>query len=213
MNIHEYQAKELLRSYGLPVLRGIVYNQNNIETISIKNLNGPPWIVKSQIHAGGRGEGYFFGFSKDKGGVRLANNIEEVKKEASFMFGKKLITKQTGPEGKVVNTVYIEEGCQIKKELYLSILIDRKFAKIMLMVSESGGMNIEEIAIKTPDKILTHHFEKLNQNNDEGLMKIADKLNVPVALKRRIIPLSKATSPILVVTKAFLAASAAERFS
>ena len=178
MNIHEYQAKELLRSYGLPVLRGIVYNQNNIETISIKNLNGPPWIVKSQIHAGGRGEGYFFGFSKDKGGVRLANNIEEVKKEASFMFGKKLITKQTGPEGKVVNTVYIEEGCQIKKELYLSILINRKFAKIMLMVSESGGMNIEEIAIQTPDKILTHHFEKLNQNNDEGLMKIADKLNL-----------------------------------
>lgn len=176
MNIHEYQAKELFGTYGLPVPKGIIFKKAIDIDSSIQKIKGPPWVIKSQIHAGGRGAGYFLGFDKNKGGIRLGNSIEEVKKEATFMLGNKLITKQTGQNGKIVKTVYIEEGCSIKKEFYLSLLIDRKVSKIMLMASDSGGINIEEIAIKEPDKIHTYHFEKNNNNYDNDLLILADKL-------------------------------------
>ena len=177
MNIHEYQAKELLRSFGLPVLNG--KNLNKLDKFSevIKSLEGPPWVIKSQIHAGGRGAGYFINSNKEKGGIRIVNNLEDAKKEVEFMLGNKLITKQTGPTGKIVNNIYIEEGCAIEKEFYLSLLIDRKYSKILLMTSSSGGSNIEDIAIKDPKKILSYHFDNLNKYNNEDLFVLANKLS------------------------------------
>ena len=177
MNIHEYQAKELLRSFGLPILNG--KNLNKIDKFSevIKSLEGPPWVIKSQIHAGGRGAGYFINTNKEKGGVRIVDNLEDAKKEVEFMLGNKLITKQTGPTGKIVNNIYIEEGCAIEKEFYLSLLIDRKYSKILLMTSSSGGSNIEDIAIKDPKKILSYHFDNLNKYNNEDLFVLANKLS------------------------------------
>ena len=141
MNIHEYQAKELLRKYDLPVPKGLAFRGVENAIIDIKNLKGPPWIVKAQIHAGGRGAGYFIGYNKSKGGIRLANTIEDVKKEVSFMIGNKLITKQTGPQGKTVNIVYIEEGYSIKKEFYLSLLVDRKVSKLTFFGNIFNSVN------------------------------------------------------------------------
>tara|TARA_Y100000590_G_scaffold465768_1_gene639014 strand:+ start:586 stop:1770 length:1185 start_codon:yes stop_codon:yes gene_type:complete len=176
MNIHEYQAKELLRSYNLPIPKGITLKElTNLEHL-IKKLKGPPWVVKSQIHAGGRGSGYFFGYENENGGIRIVDNFKELQKEIAFMLGNKLITKQTGEEGKIVNTIYVEESSSINKEYYLSIVVDRKLSKIMLMVSDSGGMNIEEVAIKHPSKILTHHFENFKDSKD-NLLVIANKLS------------------------------------
>ena len=178
MNIHEYQAKKLLRSYNLPVPEGIDFKQTKDIASSIQNLKGPPWVIKSQIHAGGRGAGYFLGYSQDSGGVRLVNSLEEIKKEAAFMLGNKLITKQTGLKGKQVNTVYIETKCLIKKEFYLSILVDRQSSKVILITSASGGIDIEEIALKEPDKILTYYFEELNKVNTNDLLYLANKLSL-----------------------------------
>ena len=177
MNIHEYQAKELLRLYKLPIPKGFAFQKKQEKISYINKLKGPPWVVKSQIHAGGRGSGYFLGFKKNKGGVSILNNLNDVEKEIEFMLGKKLITKQTGPEGKQVNTVYVEEGCKIKKEIYLSLLIDRKFSKIMLMVSDSGGMDIEEVAIKDPDKIIHYYLNDSKKINIKELKFITDKLS------------------------------------
>ena len=177
MNIHEYQAKELLRLYKLPIPKGFVFQKKPEKISYINKLKGPPWVVKSQIHAGGRGSGYFLGQKKNKGGVSILNNLNDVEKEIEFMLGKKLITKQTGPEGKQVNTVYVEEGCKIKKEIYLSLIIDRKFSKIMLMVSDSGGMDIEEVAINDPDKIIYYYLDDSKKINIKELKFITDKLS------------------------------------
>ncbi|WP_417316740.1 ADP-forming succinate--CoA ligase subunit beta [Emcibacter sp.] len=146
MNIHEYQAKGLLSQFGAPVLKGgVAYTAQEAESVA-KELGGPVWVVKSQIHAGGRGKG---------GGVKVVKSLEEVKKVAGEMLGMTLVTHQTGPEGKEVRRVYIEDGCAIANELYLSLLVDRATGHVAIMASTEGGMDIEEVAAETPEKIIT----------------------------------------------------------
>ena len=159
MNIHEYQAKEILKNYGLPVLKGKSYNKN-LETIAadIEDLKGPPWVVKSQIHAGGRGAGHFKNSFNDKGGVQVIFDKDNVSSVAQSMMGNVLVTKQTGEIGKTVNRIFIEEGCDIDREFYLSLLVDRNTSKVMMMISAAGGMDIEEVAITNPEKIINVHF-------------------------------------------------------
>jgi succinyl-CoA synthetase beta subunit len=159
MNIHEYQAKEILKNYGLPVLEGKSYNKN-LETIDadIEDLKGPPWVVKSQIHAGGRGAGHFKNSFNDKGGVQVIFDKDDVSSVAQSMMGNVLVTKQTGEIGKTVNRIFIEEGCDIDREFYLSLLVDRNTSKVMMMISAAGGMDIEEVAITSPEKIINVHF-------------------------------------------------------
>ena len=154
MNIHEYQAKSLLKKFGVAVPDGGVAYTPDEATSVARGLAGPIWVVKSQIHAGGRGAGRFKGGDKDKGGVRLAKTIEQVRDHAAAMLGQVLVTKQTGPSGKEVKRVYIEDGCNIARELYLSILLDRVTSRITIMASTEGGMDIEEVAAKTPEKII-----------------------------------------------------------
>jgi succinyl-CoA synthetase beta subunit len=154
MNIHEYQAKSLLTKFGVAVPKGgIAYTLQEAETVA-KSLAGPVYVVKSQIHAGGRGAGKFKGDEKGKGGVRLVKSPAEAAKEAEAMLGHVLVTKQTGPKGREVKRIYVEEGCDIKRELYLGMLIDRKTSRVTVMASTEGGMEIEEVAAKTPEKIL-----------------------------------------------------------
>jgi succinyl-CoA synthetase beta subunit len=155
MNIHEYQAKALLGKFGVAVPRGTVaYTVKEAEDAA-KDLGGPVWVVKSQIHAGGRGAGRFQGSEDGQGGVRVVKSVEEVRENADEMLGAILVTKQTGPRGKEVKRLYIEEGCDIARELYLSLLVDRATSRITLMASTEGGMEIEEVAAKTPEKIIT----------------------------------------------------------
>ncbi|CAI8221619.1 MAG: ADP-forming succinate--CoA ligase subunit beta [Planktomarina sp.] len=156
MNIHEYQAKALLRSYGAPVSDGRVVLKADEAKIAASELDGPLWVVKAQIHAGGRGKGHFKeADAGSAGGVRMAKSVEEAEKEAKAMLGRTLVTKQTGPTGKQVNRVYIEDGSEIKKEFYLAILVDRQTSQISFVASTEGGMDIEEVAAKSPEKILS----------------------------------------------------------
>ena len=146
MNIHEHQAKELLKEFNAPISKGIViYNLDEIDN-KIIQLNSNQFVVKAQIHAGGRGKA---------GGVKLVKSIEELKKEANKLFGKKLVTPQTGPEGKEVKRLYIEEASEIAKEYYLSCLVDRQSSKIAFISSKEGGMDIEKVASENPNKIIT----------------------------------------------------------
>ena len=142
MNIHEYQAKELLRKFGVAVPKGgVAYTPD--EAVKVANeLGGPVWVVKAQIHAGGRGKG---------GGVKLAKSVDEVKSLADEMIGMNLVTHQTGPGGKEVSRVYVEDGCDIARELYLSLLVDRASSRVTVMASTEGGMEIEEVAHNTPE--------------------------------------------------------------
>ena len=176
MNLHEYQAKDLLRKYNLPILDGKSYIVS-LEDLDkdLKNIKGPPWVIKSQIHAGGRGAGSFLNPFNDKGGVQITNTAEDAKKIAKGMMGNTLITKQTGSEGKLVNRVYIEAGCAIDREYYLSILLDRNKSKLMLMVSDAGGVDIEDVAEKTPERIQYVHFDNLE--NFIISKNLQDKLN------------------------------------
>ena len=162
MNLHEYQAKELLKKFDLPVPKGIVFIENlsQIEE-NLETLKGPPWVVKSQIHAGGRGAGKFKNNFNDMGGVQVVSEKNKVFKIAESMINNVLITKQTGARGKEVKRIYIEEGCKIKKEFYLSILIDRNTSQPMMMISASGGMDIEEVAESNPDEIHYIYFSDL----------------------------------------------------
>ncbi len=154
MNIHEYQAKALLEKYGVAVLRGrVAYTAREAEEAA-RELGGPVWVVKSQIHAGGRGAGRFKGSEDGAGGVRVVKSVEDVRDNAGEMLGATLVTKQTGPTGKQVKRLYIEDGCDIARELYLGMLIDRATSRITLMASTEGGMEIEEVAAATPEKIL-----------------------------------------------------------
>ncbi|CAN5644101.1 ADP-forming succinate--CoA ligase subunit beta [soil metagenome] len=156
MNIHEYQAKQLLREYGAPVSDGRVVLKADEAKTAAGELDGPLWVVKAQIHAGGRGKGSFREASAgEKGGVRLARSVEEAAEEAQRMLGRTLVTHQTGPMGRTVNRIYIEEGSDIERELYLALLIDRKTSRIAFVCSTEGGMDIEEVAASTPDKLLT----------------------------------------------------------
>jgi len=152
MNIHEYQAKGILRSFGVPVPDGhVCYNSASAREWA-KRLGDGPWVVKSQIHAGGRGKG---------GGVKLASTADEVRKIARDMLGMTLRTHQTGPEGKVVTRVLVENGCNIAKELYVSLLVDRVTSRVTVMASTEGGMDIEEVAAKTPEKIFKEAVDPL----------------------------------------------------
>jgi succinyl-CoA synthetase beta subunit len=155
MNIHEYQAKVLLAKFAVPLLKGgVAYTKDEAMDVARK-LGSAVTVVKSQIHAGGRGKGRFKNDPDGKGGVRLAKSIDEVGVNAAAMLGHELVTKQTGPTGKTVKRLYIEEGCDIKRELYLSMLVDRAAGRIAIVASTEGGMDIETVAHDTPEKIVT----------------------------------------------------------
>ncbi len=156
MNIHEYQAKAILKEFGAPVSRGVpVFKAGDAEAAA-RELGGPLWVVKTQIHAGGRGKGKFKEpEAGEKGGVRLAKSVEEVKSFVAQMLGKTLVTVQTGAHGKQVNRIYLEEGSNIAKEFYLSLLVDRATSRVAFVVSTEGGVEIEKVAHETPEKIVT----------------------------------------------------------
>jgi len=154
MNIHEYQAKELLKRYGVAVLDGRVAWTPEEAVAAAGTLPGPVYVVKAQVHAGGRGAGHFADDPTGKGGVRVARSLDEVKAAADAILGHVLVTKQTGPAGRLVRRLYIEAGCEIARELYLSLLIDRATSRITVVASSEGGMDIEEVASKHPDRIL-----------------------------------------------------------
>ncbi len=154
MNIHEYQAKELLQKYGVPVLQGHVAWTADEAAEVAQHLPGPVYVVKSQIHAGGRGAGHFVHDHSGKGGVRLARSIDDVRAAALAMIGHTLVTRQTGPAGKKVHRVYVEAGCDIARELYLSLLVDRECGRVAVVASTEGGMEIEAVAERHPEKIL-----------------------------------------------------------
>jgi len=156
MNIHEYQAKQLLKGFGAPVADGVAIMSADEAENAAKSLPGPLYVVKSQIHAGGRGKGKFKELGPDaKGGVRLAKSVEEAVSHSREMLGNTLVTKQTGEAGKQVNRLYIEDGADIDRELYLSILVDRTVGRVAFVVSTEGGMDIEAVAEETPEKIIT----------------------------------------------------------
>jgi succinyl-CoA synthetase beta subunit len=156
VNIHEYQAKKLLRDYGAPVSDGRAVLRAEEAKTAAGALDGPLWVVKAQIHAGGRGKGSFKETDAgDKGGVRLAKSVEEAAEEARRMLGRTLVTKQTGDAGKQVNRIYIEDGSGIETEMYLALLVDRGTSRISFVASTEGGMDIEEVAERTPEKILS----------------------------------------------------------
>src|SRR6202162_5841613 len=154
MNIHEYQGKDLLKRYGVTVLDGhVAWTPEEAEAAAAK-LPGPVYVVKSQIHAGGRGAGRFSDDPNGKGGVRLARSIDEVREAAEAMLGHTLVTRQTGPAGRPVHRVYVEAGCDIARELYLSLLVDRVSGRVTVIASTEGGMEIEDVAARRPEKIM-----------------------------------------------------------
>ena len=160
MNIHEYQAKALLRSYGAPVSDGRLVLKSEDAKTAAGELDGPLWVVKAQIHAGGRGKGSFLETDAGtKGGVRITKSVEEAATEAKKMLGRTLVTHQTGPTGKQVNRVYIEDGSDITRELYLAILVDRQSSRISFVCSTEGGMDIEAVAATSPEKILSFSID------------------------------------------------------
>jgi len=167
MNIHEYQAKAILRNFGVPVPEGhVVYNSNSARDWA-RRLGDGPWAVKAQIHAGGRGKG---------GGVKIAKTADEVKKFTREMMGMCLVTHQTGPEGKIVKRILIESGCNIADEFYVSFLVDRATSKVTLMASAEGGMDIEEVAAKTPEKLFFEPIDPLTGLTAFQARKVAFKL-------------------------------------
>jgi succinyl-CoA synthetase beta subunit len=179
MNIHEYQGKQLLKSYGLPVADGVAILRPEEAEAAAKSLPGPLYVVKSQIHAGGRGKGRFKELGPDaKGGVRLAKSVEDVVANVNEMLGKTLVTKQTGPAGKQVNRLYIEDGADIDRELYLSILVDRAVGRISFVVSTEGGMDIEAVAHDTPEKIVTLAIDPEKGVTDNDVATLSKALNL-----------------------------------
>ena len=179
MNIHEYQAKAVLKEFGAPVSRGVAVLDAKDAEAAAKSLGGPLWVVKSQIHAGGRGKGKFKEASAgDKGGVRLAKSVDEVVANVKQMLGATLVTIQTGPAGKQVNRLYIEEGSDIAKEFYLSMLVDRATSRIAFVVSTEGGMDIEDVAHKTPEKIITFSVDPATGIMGHHGRRVAKALNL-----------------------------------
>lgn len=176
MNIHEYQAKALLASYGLELPKGFLALTPEEAVEAAKRLNTSFYAIKAQVHAGGRGKA---------GGIKLAKNLEEVKAVASHMLGMKLKTQQTGEEGKIVNKLYIEEASNIAKELYLSIILDRSSASISIIASEEGGMDIEEVAHKSPEKILTLRIEPSLGLQEYQIRKLCFNLNLDKSLHKQ----------------------------
>ena len=172
MKIHEYQAKELLRGYGVTTPRGIACFSVEDATKAAKELGGPVWVVKAQIHAGGRGKG---------GGVKVAKSLDEVKDWSSKIFGMQLKTHQTGPEGQKVRRLLIEEGADISKELYVGIVVDRGTQRVTVMASSEGGMDIEEVAAKTPERIHKVSVDPATGLTDAEAAELARKIGIPEA--------------------------------
>ncbi|SDL62165.1 ADP-forming succinate--CoA ligase subunit beta [Maricaulis salignorans] len=192
MNIHEHQAKAVLKSFGAPVAEGVAIFSVDEARAAADKLPGPLWVVKSQIHAGGRGKGKFKELSSDaKGGVRLAFSKEDVVKNAKEMLGNTLVTHQTGPAGKQVNRLYIEDGADIERELYLSILVNRETGKVAFVVSTEGGMDIEDVAHSTPEKIQTLNIEPLAGVTDADADRISDALKLTGAARTDMGSLAK----------------------
>ena len=180
MNVHEYQAKAILRNFKVPVPEGhVVYNSNSARDWA-KRLGEGPYAVKAQIHAGGRGKG---------GGVKIAKTADEAKKFAREMFGMTLVTPQTGPEGKIVKRVLIERGCNIADEFYVSFLVDRATDKVTLMASAEGGMDIEEVAAKTPEKLFFEAIDPVVGLTAFQARKVAFKLGFEIAQVKQAVPL------------------------
>ncbi|MBY7649943.1 MAG: ADP-forming succinate--CoA ligase subunit beta [Candidatus Liberibacter europaeus] len=179
MNIHEYQAKSLLSKYGVPIAKGVViYSADEVES-AVKSLPGPIYVVKSQIHAGGRGKGRFEGLPADaKGGVRVEKSIESVIADSHEMIDSILVTKQTGANGKKVNCLYIEDGADIVQELYVSLLVDRFSGKICFVVSTQGGMDIEEVAQNFPQKIFKRYIDILEGITPKDIYDLCDALEL-----------------------------------
>ncbi|AWB49322.1 ADP-forming succinate--CoA ligase subunit beta [Gemmobacter aquarius] len=179
MNIHEYQAKALLRHYGVPVSDGRVVLRAEEAKTCAGELDGPLWVVKAQIHAGGRGKGHFKeAEAGEKGGVRLARSVEEADEFARQMLGRTLVTVQTGPAGKTVNRIYIEDGSDIDRELYLALLIDRQTSRVSFVVSTEGGMSIEDVAHDTPEKILSFAIDPATGMSDFHGRRVAFELGL-----------------------------------
>lgn len=193
MNIHEYQAKEVLKSFGTNVLKGHIATTPTEAKTAAQELGGNIWVVKAQIHAGGRGKA---------GGVKLAKSIADVETLAKEILGKTLVTHQTGPEGKEVLKVYIEQGCNIHKEYYVAILVDRATSKVVMMASSEGGMDIEEVAAKTPEKIFTEVIEPVT-----GLTAFqARKLAFKIGMSGKVV--NKAVKSFMSLYDAFMAKDA-----
>ena len=172
MKIHEYQGKEILRKFGVPVPRGIPAFTVQEAVEAAQKLGGPVWVVKAQIHAGGRGKG---------GGVKLARSIDEVKKLAGEILGMQLVTHQTGPLGQKVRRLLIEDGADIKKEYYVSAVTDRASQRVAMIVSSEGGMDIEGVAHDTPEKIITEIVDPALGLTDAQAKKLSDAIGVPAA--------------------------------
>ena len=176
MNIHEYEAKSILAKFGVSVPNGfVIFSLSEIDKV-FKKLNTKKVVLKAQIHAGGRGKA---------GGIKIVNSIDELKKESKILFGKKLVTPQTGPEGKVVKRLYIEETLNIKKEFYLSCLIDRSSAKITFISSSEGGVDIEKISKENPEKIVTVKISSSKSIKDDEIKKIINPFNLPEKVKHK----------------------------
>ena len=192
MNIHEHQAKKILKDFGAPIAAGITITNIDEAKSAIATLPGPVWVVKSQIHAGGRGKGKFKELGDDaEGGVRVSFSVDEALANAEEMFGKTLVTKQTGPNGKTVNQLYVEAGADIKQELYLSILVDRETSKTSFVVSTQGGMDIEAVAHDTPELIHSVRISASSGCTDDDTTKIADALALTGATRDKGLALFK----------------------
>src|SRR5688572_18659839 len=180
MNIHEYQAKAVLKKFGVPVPRGIPALSVEEAVKAAHELGGPVWVVKAQIHAGGRGKA---------GGVKVVKSVDDVKKESTRILGSTLVTHQTGPKGKQVNRLYIEEGSAIDKEFYLSMLLDRETSRVAIVVSTEGGMNIEEVAHDTPEKITTVQVDPVANICPHHVRAVSKALNLDADLQKQMSPL------------------------
>jgi succinyl-CoA synthetase beta subunit len=191
MNIHEHQAKAVLKSFGAPVADGVAIFSVDEAAAAADKLPGPLWVVKSQIHAGGRGKGKFKELGPDaKGGVRLAFSKDEVLSHAKEMLGNTLVTHQTGPEGKQVNRLYIEDGADIATELYCSLLVNRETGRVAFVVSTEGGMDIEAVAEETPEKIHTIDIDPETGVTPDDAAKIADALALSGAARDDMLSLA-----------------------
>ena len=182
MNIHEYQGKELFKKFGVVVPRGFFCQSVDEAVKAAETLGGKVWVVKAQIHAGGRGQG---------GGVKIAKSIEEVRQYASQILGMQLITYQNGPEGQKVRRLLIEEGADIRKEYYVSVLTDRRSQKVTMIASAEGGMNIEEVAHHSPEKILTYYIDPADGLTDTQAADLAIGIGIPDASVERAVKLLK----------------------
>ena len=179
MNIHEHQAKQILKEFGAPIAKGAAITALDQAEAAVASLPGPVWVVKSQIHAGGRGKGKFKELAADaKGGVRVSFSAEEALENIREMFGKTLVTQQTGPSGKAVNRIYVEDGADIDRELYLSILVDRETGKTSFVASTEGGMDIETVAHDTPELIHSVGITASAGCTDGDAEKLADALKL-----------------------------------